>query len=377
MRSRFALALATFLSATTANECRRDFTINPNDNITQLFDSCTTIIGNIEVGRGFDGDITLRNVFNITGTIEFRADTIHDDSRPVVYSFNAPDLTSLGGLYVMDFSVYELYMRNLRTVGSISVYVNEYALNLDLDELVEADSISISRAVSTVKLGALKTVNDALTISYHAANSSSDEPTGMNNGGRIDLPSLESAGALSLGGAWKDPSDFGMILDMEKMEEPYELDLPMLRSVDDQLLLSGNVKEIHTPRLTNFTSINITSTANLDCDAFIADIESTTEYPTDGSSVTCTFAKSGGLSKGAKIAIGVVVPIVVIAIIAAIALMWTRKKSGRESRARMELRGVNTGTIVPLPVERERGFAGQGGSERPLTPPPPYSSHGR
>ncbi|KAL4871850.1 hypothetical protein BDV12DRAFT_12788 [Aspergillus spectabilis] len=380
MNSWLALALATFLTSAAAEECHRNFTINPNDNTTELFESCDTIVGNINIGHGFNGSVELRNVFNITGTIEFRAGYDHDhDSRPIVHFFNAPDLYYLGNLDVYDFSVYELYMRNLETAGDISVYVDEYALNLDLNSLVEADSINISRALSTINLTNLKTVHGAATIDYHRANSSSEEPFSNINNGRIDFPSLETAGSLNLAGATKNITlpqlisvgppretgfESGLNIHMEDMKEPFELDLRRLRSVEDQLYLSGNLKKLRTLQLTNFTSINITSSTNFDCDSFVSDIERSTEYPEDGSSVTCTNTPSKGLSKGAKIAIGVVVPVVVIAIVVGIALMWTRKKSRRQSRARMELRGLQSDTAI----ERE---------DRAASPPPPYSSHGR
>lgn len=139
-------------------------------------------------------------------------------------SFNAPDLFHLGGLKIHPgVSVYELDLRGVETIGNVSIYVDEYALNLDLESLVEADSINISRALSTcvpqprciyhiwdgripilrppsVDLANLKTVHGALTIDYHPANDSSNEPSGSNHG-RIDLFSLETVGALKLAGA--------------------------------------------------------------------------------------------------------------------------------------------------------------------------------
>ncbi|KAL4880468.1 hypothetical protein BJY04DRAFT_191351 [Aspergillus karnatakaensis] len=390
MRSWVALALVALLSGTTsAEECHRDFTITATTNTTAAFAPCTTIIGNIDVAPGFNGNIDLDNVYNITGSIELRADTIHDDTRPIVHYLLANDLIHLGGLYINDFSVYELYMRSLETVGDISIYVDQYALNLDLDSLVEADGISISRAVSTVNLRSLETVHNALVIDYHPANSSTEdhEPTGLNNGGRIELESLESAGAVALAGARNGvylprlttvgsapgpASDWGLTINLDKMEEAYELDLPRLRSVDKEILLLGNVKEINTPSLQNFTSLNVTSSANFDCDTFLADIENSSAFLHNESTVSCTGTKPGGLSQGAKIAIGVVVPVVVIAIIAAIAVLFTRKKSRRESRARMELRGVTT--EIPMQRESERVTGvGAGSDDRPLTPPPPYS----
>ncbi|KAK1146254.1 hypothetical protein N8T08_003344 [Aspergillus melleus] len=242
-----------------AEECHGNFTIHPNDNTTRLFDSCTTIVGNINVGRSIDGELYLRGIYNVTGTIEFRPDHDHDrDYRPVVHFFNAPNLFHLGGLKVHEgFSVYELYLRDLETVGDISVYVDEYALNLELESLVEADSINISRALSTLDLPDLRTVHGALTIDYHAANSSSNEPASSNHG-RIDFPSLESAGSVNLAGATENITlprlttvgplngsgfESGLTLHMEKLEKPFHLDLPRLRSVRDQMNLYGNVKE--------------------------------------------------------------------------------------------------------------------------------------
>ncbi|KAH8435058.1 uncharacterized protein LDX57_012687 [Aspergillus melleus] len=378
MRPWLVWALPAILTGAAAEECHGNFTVHPNDNTTRLFDSCTTIVGNINIGTSIDGELYLRGIYNVTGTIEFRPDHDHDrDSRPVVHFFNAPNLFHLGGLKVHEgFSVYELYLRGLETVGDISVYVDEYALNLELDSLVEADSINISRALSTLDLPDLRTVHGALTIDYHAANSSGDEP-GSSNHGRIDFPSLELAGSVNLAGATENitlprlttvgslngsGSESGLTLHMEKLEKPFHLDLPRLRSVQDQMNLYGNVKEVHAPRLTNFTSINITSSTNLDCDAFLAAIEKTTRYPEGRSSVACSYAPSkGALSKGAKIAIGVVVPVVAIAIAVGIVFICVKKKSRRASRARMELSGLQA-------LERERDAA---------TPPPPYSAHGR
>ncbi|PLB47455.1 hypothetical protein P170DRAFT_439110 [Aspergillus steynii IBT 23096] len=378
MRLWLALALVTLLNFAAGQECHRNFTITPNDNTTKLFQSCTTIVGDINIRTSIDGELYLRGVYNVTGNIDFRPDSdANTDSRPVVHFFIAPDLFYLGGLNVhQGFSVYELYLRDLETVGNISVYVDEYALNLDLGSLVEANSINISRALSTVDLDDLKTVHGALTIDYHAANDSSNEPTSSNYG-RIDFPSLESAGSLNLAGATKNitlprltsvgpspgsGSESGLTLHMDKLEKPINLDLPRLGSVEDHLKLYGNVKEIHAPRLTNFTSMNITSTTNLDCDSFLSIIEQSSQYPDNGSSVTCTFTPSKGLSKGAKIAIGVVVPVVVIAIVVGILLMWMKKKSRRESRARMGLSRLD--------------LAGTEREARSATPPPPYSSHG-
>ncbi|KAL5339785.1 hypothetical protein BJX70DRAFT_397492 [Aspergillus crustosus] len=391
MRSRVALALAGFLTATAAQrqECHRNFTISPTDNTTDLFSPCHTIIGNINIGAGFNASVDLRNVYNITGTIDLQDNYARDsDRRSIVHFLQAPDLVYLGGLNIYDFSVYELYMRNLEVVGDVAIYVDEYSLNLDLESLVEARSINISRALSTIDFEALETVHGALIVNYHKANSSSNEDLGFSNHGRIDFPSLGTAGSVMLAGATKNitlprltsvgpqndsdsevGSQSGLNIHMEDMEEGFELDLPRLRSVDDQINLYGNLKELHTPQLTTYTSINITSSTSFPCTTYLSTLSSTT-------SVTCTSTPSKGLSTGAKIAIGVVVPVVVIAGIAAVVVFCMRKKSRRESRARMELRGLQ-GDLAAERQQERGGNHGGDGDGRPLTPPPPYSSQGR
>lgn len=100
-----------------AEEFQRDFAIEHADNTESLFENCTTIDGNINLGEGFKGPITMGDVVNVTGTLTLRTPSINDATRrSSVHRLEAPALECLGGLAIADTKVGDVSMPKLKNV---------------------------------------------------------------------------------------------------------------------------------------------------------------------------------------------------------------------------------------------------------------------
>ncbi|KAL4745386.1 hypothetical protein BDW72DRAFT_59308 [Aspergillus terricola var. indicus] len=120
----------------------------------------------------------------------------------------------------------------------------------------------------------------------------------------------------------------------------------------------------------------VNSRSNFDCDAFTAELEENSGYPEDGSSLTCGPVQSSGLSKMAKILIGVWLPFGV-AILVSVAIS-IRKKRREASKKNQWIELVEMPPRTPptpsLPSAREEPRPATAPSDIiPDEPPPPYT----
>ncbi|KAL3494525.1 hypothetical protein BJX62DRAFT_234127 [Aspergillus germanicus] len=423
----------------TARECTSDepygsYNISSPEEAADLFAGCTTIITDqIRINHWFNGTFSLPGVINITGDIVCQWDGSYY-SRQGVDAIEAPDLVYLGGLRLSQTGVRRMEFPALRTVDqSIELESFSDGQTIEFPALVEAGAVVLMRRFSRFNFGSLETVHGDLII---------EQCTYCNEGHDVDpteftpnasFPVLQSAGFVRIEGIFSDinlpslvsvgpptrlyvPStDSGITIHVKELGMELEfpaltavnkqfyvhdavlgLDMPALQhingsfridastplSVDlplisaEWLQLDGNIKEASFPALnTRTTSLRLDG---ISCGAMGPGLRDS-EYYID----RCGEYKAP-LSKGAKIAAGVVVPVGVLGIVILVIVWYKRRARRRGAKAVGEV-----GELVDLPP---RGGAVDGGRDggrgrvpvarperersRSRTPPPPYEARG-
>ncbi|KAL4882728.1 hypothetical protein BJY04DRAFT_186767 [Aspergillus karnatakaensis] len=178
------LAIGVFPISGLARECTGWFDIFELEDIERYFSGCTTVNGTIAILPSFSGALDLADIIDITGTIKI-------DLAADVSSVEAPELVSVGSLEfelgqaepVVSFPLLHTVEENVLIIGAGTV---------ELPSLTSAGSISLKGAFESIELNALLFVGGAMTI--HNADSSLDAV-------EISLPALEFAESIKLSGA--------------------------------------------------------------------------------------------------------------------------------------------------------------------------------
>ncbi|KAL4965010.1 uncharacterized protein BDV14DRAFT_173562 [Aspergillus stella-maris] len=437
------VALIAAISVAAQEEvCRGNYTLDGAWYADTDYLDCTTIDGNIALGENWSGDdLSLPNAINITGTI-----TIRDlgPSGRCCHSWmggiSAPALEHLGALVVDDTQTGSVTMPRLKTVGTISIVLPDQGwVNFTFPALEEADEIYIGNRFDSVNLDSLRKVANRLVIENDAVSLyPSTAP--------VSISSLESAGALRLEGyianlSWPElttvgppaspGSESGLLFNLFNGTD---VSLPKLKAVDSQVSISGNMTSLSMPALLNtttpitiapsvnldiylpivnatsidlhgyiesanltnlrqYTSMNLTTKTNLQCEQFTNDFFYLKHnFPAvENSTYTCKSTPPPRFSPKQTLALGLGLGIP-LSIIAAAVVWWVVTRNDRVKKRKAVDAGLRVDELSNvMPARREPdglspreghgpvvgGTAGHGhGHEpgpRPETPPPPYS----
>ncbi|KAL3480810.1 hypothetical protein BJX99DRAFT_204947 [Aspergillus californicus] len=426
------LTLALLTSA-IAEECHQDYTLETSIWGADDFTQCTTIIGNIDLGESYYDELSLPNTVNITGTITIR-DPGPDNAccHSWTEGISAPVLEHLGGLVIANTSSGSVAMPRLKTVDTLSIIIPDCSWpDLSFPELVEAGSIDISPSFNSLNLDSLETVTDGLAIDYMSGGGCADRTPRP-----IALPSLESAGSLTLNGVLANislpgltsvgsqnssSSGSGLRLHLADAPDALNITLPKLAAVHSELHIDGKVKVLELPALLNttapiyveasgspnlriawpllsastiefhgkieyawlydienFTSISVDSQAHFDCEQFEHNLNDTQSFNPDFNyskgPVTCSSHPPADGKLPLKLGLGLAIPLSILAAVTIFVCVKTRRE---KKAAKMKRVAEQDGMDLPptfAAVERERaGDVGPG--HRPRTPPPPYAAN--
>ncbi|KAL5041446.1 hypothetical protein BDW71DRAFT_167529 [Aspergillus fruticulosus] len=239
---------------------------------------CTSINGSILISYNYTGSFYLPSIRNITGDVQWYADSLYSyeyegfSNRYVtspVNSISLPDLEHIDG----DLKLQHLYdLRNisapkLSSVGH-SVYV-DYAYNVDLRSLQDAEYVSIYGNLSSLRLDSLQAVNQTLKICNKDECSSSLSPVSslelfllslklagdIELEGRIStltLPELTSIRGMETSPAWGSTTGFQLTTGGGR---PLDLAFPRLNTVSGDIQVIGNIASLSMPEMidTNMT----------------------------------------------------------------------------------------------------------------------------
>lgn len=260
--------------AALAEECNRDFEIEYADNTKSLFANCTTIVGNIDLGEGFKGPITIGDVVNITGTVTLRAPSTDDPmGRSSVHRLEAPALEYLGGLVIPDTELGDVSLPKLKNVtGEISISPSNSGgseVELRFPALEEAGGIDIGldymiyddasyplprlgvdlpslRSAEYVRLWGYVNRSVLVLILFMTEMADLDS---------INMPELTTVGQ-PVDTRHTDRS--GLEIQLAEKGDELDISLPKLESVESNLTLSGNIRQYDntaslSPNLANWT----------------------------------------------------------------------------------------------------------------------------
>ncbi|RDW81036.1 uncharacterized protein DSM5745_04593 [Aspergillus mulundensis] len=380
-------------------------------------DGCTTIVAEtIELSALYD-DLHLPDVRNITGSINVARRTTSWRSSggyPILSTIDLPNLEHLGALDVRNATAMRnISMPRLKDVGSIYVQGSLSDLSLDFRSLERVPAIGVSGRLEALNFDSLRTVDNDLSIDSCGACGRWDLGREQETSIALLFPSLVSVGYLKVSGYLNsinvanlvsagpplDPgdsqlsTDSGARLHLTQANETLSLNLTNLAAVDKQLYIWGEVGSLKMPALkTTNATIHIDASAPLNISLPLESAESIDlrgritgvhlpDLSTDTSitlssiyeceedehssltNVTCHIP-STGLSKAAKIGMGVGIAAgVVLIVLAGFFCLKRSRKRKADSREIVDLPAYGTGSAVPL----------QPGG-RPETPPPPYSA---
>ncbi|BCS21078.1 uncharacterized protein APUU_21510S [Aspergillus puulaauensis] len=387
-----------------AEECNRDFEIEYADNTKSLFNNCTTIVGNIDLGEGFKGPITMGDVVNITGTITLRAPSTDDPmGRSSVHRLEAPALEYLGGLVIPDTELGDVSLPKLKNVtGEISISPSNSAgsevelrfaaleeaggidigldymiyddgsyplprLGVDMPSLRSAEYIRLWGYVNSINMPELTTVGQPVDTRHTDRSGLEIQLAEKGDILDISLPKLESVESnLTLSGNIRQPqldsltkTSANITIDTSSR---LALSLPLIEA--KTITLNGTIYSASFSDIQRFESVTVTSQLDdFDCDQF----KERLNQASSPGSISCTAGPpSKSLSSGAKIALGVTIPIVMVLVATAMALVLRRRRSVKDKETI-----AASGTEGPPPYNI---------AMRPLPPraeaaaPPPYSA---
>ncbi|KAL4882505.1 hypothetical protein BJY04DRAFT_187194 [Aspergillus karnatakaensis] len=406
---------------TIAEECIFEngygsFKINSTEEIRDIFNGCTTIVAQqISISSYFNGTFSFPGVTNFTGTL----DCTYDGSqygRPGVSTVEMADLQYLGGLSATHTEIAHFSFPELISVsGEIEVMSWTALFEMDFPKLRDADQIVLSRRYSKLNFESLEKVQGDLIIESctfcgpdvrytYDIDPMASFPVLKSAGfirlegifSSISLPLLESAGPPTL--RWASDSGLSIYVKQNGME----LGFPQLRTVDKQFFVHGAIMGLELPVIGSINgsfrvdtdtplSLNVplSSATWLQLDGNIKEAKfsrlntATTELRLDG--ISCGKMGEGlresgyyedrcgkykkPLSKGAKIAIGVIVPIAA-GLLLFFLVYYYKKRIRKKPKVTAEVEMVN----MDIPASGRRREDTELGGQRSATPPPPYEA---
>ncbi|KAL4994175.1 hypothetical protein BDV10DRAFT_177284 [Aspergillus recurvatus] len=287
MNGRLSLAVVSVLIQTTmAQICTPEslygydyaYFVANQSTLDTIASECTSINGSILVSYNYTGPFYLPNIRNVSGDIQWYADSSHLYDRldsadryvtSPVSSISLPDLENIDGNLDLQY-LYDL--RNisapkLSLVGH-SVYVH-YAYNVDLRSLQDAESIFIYGNLSSLRLESLQSVHQTLNICNKDECSSSLPPVSslelfllsLKSASYIDLegristlamPKLASVVGMERSPAWYSSKVFQLTT---SGGPPLSLAFPRLNTVYGDIQAIGNIASLSMPEMidTNMT----------------------------------------------------------------------------------------------------------------------------
>ncbi|KAL2831512.1 hypothetical protein BDW59DRAFT_140251 [Aspergillus cavernicola] len=341
-------------------------------------EGCTTINGSIVITSNFTGPFYLPNVRNITDGLRWRYDTRIGPVVPTPTSIDLPDLEFIGD----DLAIYSLptlanvSMPNLKTaVHGFNMY---FVRDVNLRSLETVGYLYILGNLSSLRLDSLRYVSDKLWICNKDECDQEKSPVSAFD---FSLPSLETVGTVDLEGSLsslevsnlRNVSEFSLVsgggpalnLDFPRLTVvsgaqldgdiaslsmpgvknmtgilnvrtyvPLDINLPFQEA--EGIILYGNISSVQFPNLTSIPQdlFSVDSTLPVDCDALEKTLSQATNMTI--THIRCSSSKEShsGLSVGAKAAIGVVVGVVGLVIIAGILFLLKRRR--RREHLKME-----------------------------------------
>ncbi|KAL4735901.1 hypothetical protein BDV11DRAFT_195085 [Aspergillus similis] len=392
------------------------------DDVSDVFDGCTTIVAEVVNFSPIYDAIYLPDVINITGMISvshWRPG--QPDGYPIMPVIELPDLEYLGALDIRNVTALQnLTMPKLEeAAGKIYIDGAYERLRLDLRSLEIAPSIWVNGRLNETRFDSLQRVDNDMVIGNSGA-CQSDEPNPV-EGLELAFPRLVSVGYIKVSGYLssigvpnlvsaglpKNPDDSELSTDsgarfhLTQVTERFNVSLAGLESVQKQLYIWGEMESLNIPALrTANASIHIDASTPLGIDLPLESADSiellgritsvhlpnlfpntsltlSSTYNCDDRSpltnITCSIPSSG-LSKGTKIDIGVGVAVGTAAVICVVIFCFKRVRRRKMARSEM------LDSDLPAYGSRRDTEIGSGSGSgnamplRPETPPPPYSA---
>ncbi|KAL4860450.1 hypothetical protein BDV12DRAFT_205044 [Aspergillus spectabilis] len=175
----------------------RNWTITSQAQLDALSE-CTTLDGTLLIRHSYEGPFVLRNVQNITGTI--RAFSFERGLRPKVTSIELPDLLYMDWSYTDMPTLTKFSAPKLISAGEIEINRPTAGSTVDLGSLTSVKQhLQLVGDFSSINLNSLRNAS-ILTICNNRCTTSPEWDDAMAQELDIDLPALETAGRLSIGG---------------------------------------------------------------------------------------------------------------------------------------------------------------------------------
>ncbi|CEL02120.1 hypothetical protein ASPCAL03292 [Aspergillus calidoustus] len=239
-------AVVTLPIGSTARECYVDGTdkgrfhsllVKTYPQLNQ-FKGCTTLIGSLDIAPTFSGDLELRGVKNVTGSISVFG---------ALEEISLPDLEYIGEVTLFErHRVKRLLLPRVTRVKALHIS-QPRGFFFDLGFLTCAEAISLDGPWSRISFPSLEHVELKLSFDTQlpwASKGYPRDPAPID----IELPALRRVGGLSLEGDIRSLStpkleaivDGGLRVSAQQADLP-AVDMPSLKSLDTRLSLWGRI----------------------------------------------------------------------------------------------------------------------------------------
>ncbi|KAF9885249.1 hypothetical protein FE257_000609 [Aspergillus nanangensis] len=247
------------------------WTISSQDQLESISNSCSTMVGDINIASNYTGSFILPRVSNITGVI---SDIGLENN---LTSIELLDAAFLGGFDLTDHNYLSISGPNVTEVGRIDI-ANGLSVSVSLPRLGTVAEISLSGGFSNLDFSGLKNITSKLEMCSDAScNPESGEAL------NASFPVLETARSMKIIGtittvympnlraAYVDSLAVdGAILEglsIYNAGGPIAMNFPNLSLVEGKLELQGELSEFSVPELKNTSAaIMMASSSSLSID---------------------------------------------------------------------------------------------------------------
>ncbi|KAL4985462.1 hypothetical protein BDW68DRAFT_179668 [Aspergillus falconensis] len=308
-------------------------------------------------------------------------------------SIEAPQLMHLGGLDILSISSLANFSfpKLQHVAGQIRIESPERYASLDFPALEDAKSIYGDGDFERLDFRGLQRVDNDLIVGNCDGCKTIYRGKTTPDPVAISFPGLESVGFIKLAGVisnislpqlisagppttpdepepdWytrPNSSDSGLRVRMNEVSSPFELELPKLSSVNKQLYIHGDVKNVQLPSL--WPSASVTLDSAYECDPY--DPALSASY----ASIDCP-VPGGGLNKYEKVGTGLGVATGVFLFLFAGIYALLHLQRAVERKKVMPVLELEL-SALPVPVYAQGENLPQA-QARPRSSPPPYSTN--
>ncbi|KAL4968328.1 uncharacterized protein BDV14DRAFT_167771 [Aspergillus stella-maris] len=319
------LALAQLCTGNSSEVGSLSYDIGSQDQLDFLAQNCTVIDARIRVSSNYTGPFVLRNVTNITKSIESSATRLSTLEFPDLVTF--PD-----GLSAFRArSLTKLSFPELKQAGTLHVDEIGGLVDVEFPSLQNASGLGFWGDIERVSFPVLKSVrgrllvcnakhcldedsvNTTMTISFPALSrvhdfevagklssfeapelATIDDKDGRSGTLRVDvwgqsqppisLPKLKDLGRLGFFAGNFSSLSLPVLRNITYIaiapDDPIDIDLPITSA--SEITMSGAITSVSLPNLQNFSRISVGSTAGIDCDSFLRTLNETTDNAAKG-----------------------------------------------------------------------------------------------